>query len=408
MRVSTNIQFDSGLRAMNKQQSEINRLSQQISGERRVLTPADDPIAAAREVTLETGRLASVQMLRNQDDVRGQLKNVETALDSASDILSAFRTKLGAANNGALSVSDRETYAKELETMRDQLYGVANQQDENGNYRFSGFKAGTQAFVRNGDGTIAYNGDTGVREVQVGATRTMASNMTGNYLFMDVPTGKSGLTATANPANTGTGYMSSSTISNNVQWKADSANGPFTVTFGADGAYEVFDNATPTPNSVGTGTLSPKGGGITAAGVTLNMSGMPAPGDSFEFGKSQSQDIFATMQAAIDALRLPDDNNGTVQRNNAVREAQVDLDSGIDRVLEATTVVGARQKELDSLTDQDTLVRDNTAEEITRLVGMGPDELVAAISEMSQRTVSLTAAQKVYSQVAGMSLFNYI
>lgn len=407
MRISTNIQFDSGLRAMTSQQSAINRLSQQISGERRVLTPADDPIAAAREVTLETSRLAVVQMLRNQDDVRGQLSNVETAVGGASDLLSQFRTKLVSANSGSLSASDRETYAKELETMRDQLFGIANQQDEGGNYRFSGFKADTQAFVRKADGSIGYNGDAGVREVQVGATRTMPSNMSGNYLFVDIPTGKSGLTATANPANTGAGYMSGATITNSTAWKSQSANGPFSVNFDANGAYEVFDGSMP-PNSLATGTLPAGGGGITAAGVTLNVSGVPAAGDTFTFGKSDSQDIFATMQAAIDALRLPDDNNGTVQRNNALREAQVNLEGGIDRMLEATTVLGARQKELDSLTDQDTLVRDNTAAEITRLVGMGPDELVAAISEMSQRTVSLTAAQKVYAQVAGMSLFNLI
>lgn len=408
MRISTNIQFDSGLRAMTTQQSEINRLSQQISGERRVLTAADDPIAAAREVTLETSRLASVQMLRNQDDVRGQLTNVEASLDTATDVLSQFQTKLVSANAGSLSVSDRETYAKELETMRDQLFGIANQQDESGNYLFSGFKAGTQAFVRNGDGSVSYNGDGGVREVQVGATRAMASNMTGNYLFVDVATGKSGLTATAAATNAGAGYMSSSTISDSTQWKAESADGPYTVTFGADGAYEVFDGAAPTPNSVGTGTLGATGGGVTAAGVTLNIEGIPAAGDTFEFGQSGSQDIFATMQSAIDALRLPEDNNGTVQRNNALREAQVNLSGAADRILEATTLVGGRQKELDALTEQDTLVRDNTSKEITRLVGMGADELVAAVSELSQRTVSLSAAQKVYSQVAGMSLFNYL
>lgn len=493
MRVSTNIQFDAGLRAMTTQQSEIARLSQQISGERRVLNPGDDPIAAAREVTLAASRAAYAQMLSNQGDVSDSLKVNETALGNAKDTLDAFRTTLLKAGSGTLNDSDRASYAKDLESLRSQLISLANQQDGNGNYLFSGYAAKTQPFVTTGANTVSYLGDTGVREVQVGPSRTIASNLTGDYVFTSVPTGNGSVQASATGTNTGAGYVKTVSISDNTAWKAASAAGPYTVAFlstatgttgngitvaqsvtdpvawgkaavdapfalafGAGNSYTMTNakgietTGTFTPGApltlngmemtfatdpvagdtfsmsdiagdyqvtngagavVGTGSINgAKGGAVTFAGITLDIAGAVNAGDSITFKASGTADIFSSMQAAIDALRVPAANsyNSATRTNNVLRETLANIDSGLDRVLDATTSIGTRGVELDALTSQDTVNRDNADTQITKEVGMGADELVAAISELSQRTLSLQAAQKVYTQVAGMSLFNML
>jgi len=493
MRVSTNIQFDAGLRAMTNQQSEINRLSQQISGERKVLNPGDDPIAAAREVTLTATKAAYEQMLKNQSDVDGSLKLVEGNLDTAHDVLDQFRTKLIALNSGSLNDADRASHIKDMESLRTSLMAVANQTDSNGNFLFSGFAAKTQPFVSNAAGQVAYNGDTGVREVQVGPSRTVASNITGDYLFMSVPTGNGRVEGNATTTNTGSGYMKNVSVSDNTAWKAAQAAGPYSVDFvstttgtttngvavnqtvtdpaawgkaaankpfgiefGAGNTYTLTDGkgvattGTYTPGSpltvngmqmnfgatpaagdkfaigdvagkyevrngagavVTTGAIDPKvGGSVTVAGITLDIAGVPNAGDSFKFKTSGTADIFASMQTAIDAAKIPaaDAANGGTQRNNVLREMMANIDGGLDRMLEGITTVGSRQNELEGLTSQDTLSRDNVSAQITKEVGMGTEDLVAAISELAQRNLSLQAAQKVYAQVSSMSLFNII
>lgn len=495
MRVSTNIQYDAGLRAMTTQQAEIARLSQQISGERRVLNPGDDPIAAAREVTLEANRAAYAQMLSNQGDVADALKVNETALGNAQDTLEAFRTKLLAASSGTLNDADRASYAKDLESLRGQLLSLANQQDGNGNYLFSGFAAKTQPFVTTGTNTINYMGDTGIREVQVGPSRTIAANLTGDYLFASVPTGNGRVQGSADPTNTGAGYLKTVSVSDNTAWKAASANGPYSVeflsiatgttaggiavaqevtdplawgkaagnapyalAFGAGNTYTMTDakgiatTGTYTPGApttltlngmemefatapatgdtftmgdiagdyqvrdgggavVSTGSINGKtGGSVTFAGVTLDIAGAVNAGDSFTYEASGTADIFSSMQAAIDALRVPaaDSYNSATRTNNVLRQTLANIDSGLDRVLDATTSIGTRGAELTALTSQDTVNRDNTDAQITKEVGMGVEDLTAAISELAQRNLSLQAAQKVYAQVSSMSLFNII
>ena len=48
MRVSTSQIFDSGLQGMLRNQSALLNTQNHISAKKRVLTPSDDPVAAAR------------------------------------------------------------------------------------------------------------------------------------------------------------------------------------------------------------------------------------------------------------------------------------------------------------------------------------------------------------------------
>ena len=52
MRVSTSGMFDSGTTAILQQQEALIKTQQQLSTGRRILTPSDDPIAAAKAINL--------------------------------------------------------------------------------------------------------------------------------------------------------------------------------------------------------------------------------------------------------------------------------------------------------------------------------------------------------------------
>src|SRR5699024_3933287 len=94
-----------------------------------------------------------------------------------------------------------KSVAKDLEGVYNQLLGSANAQDGNGNYIFSGFDSKTKAYD-GGDGSLSFNGDGNQRELQVGASRRLATNDPGNAVFGPYPGQYSG---SADTANNGTG-----------------------------------------------------------------------------------------------------------------------------------------------------------------------------------------------------------
>ena len=48
MRVSSGMIHDAGVASINRQTSSLLHLQQQLASGRRILTPSDDPVAAAR------------------------------------------------------------------------------------------------------------------------------------------------------------------------------------------------------------------------------------------------------------------------------------------------------------------------------------------------------------------------
>ena len=61
MRISTSMIYDLGVASLQHQQGEQVHLQQQISSGRRVLTPSDDPVAAASALDV-----AQAQSLNDQ------------------------------------------------------------------------------------------------------------------------------------------------------------------------------------------------------------------------------------------------------------------------------------------------------------------------------------------------------
>jgi flagellar hook-associated protein 3 FlgL len=90
------------------------------------------------------------------------------------------------AANDTLSLQDRQSIALELGTLRDQILSMANSQDSNGNYLFSGSRTGEPAFSKDADGRILYKGDHSRMKVNVGDNRRMNLNLPGSDVFTRV------------------------------------------------------------------------------------------------------------------------------------------------------------------------------------------------------------------------------
>ena len=182
MRISTNILFESGAARIGDLQSSLVKTQQQIATGRRILTPSDDPVGAARALDVSQSQSLNTRYGVNRQSARSALSAEEGTLSSVTSVLQDVKSTVIAAGNGTLSDTERGFMAAELRGRFDQLLGLANSRDAQGNYLFSGFQATTPAFAQTATGA-QYQGDLGQLKVQVDSTRQMAISDQGQAIF---------------------------------------------------------------------------------------------------------------------------------------------------------------------------------------------------------------------------------
>lgn len=150
-------------------------------------------------------------------------------MSSVTTILQDVKALLVKAG-GTLTDADRGAIATELQSKMDQLQGLANTDDGNGQFLFAGFKSGSAPFVNQG-GSIVYAGDQGQRMMQVDVSRQMAGSDDGRSIFQSVQ-GGAGYVTTSGATNTGTGVFSATSVVDlgHVDYGKD-----FSITFSGTG-----------------------------------------------------------------------------------------------------------------------------------------------------------------------------
>ena len=106
----------------------------------------------------------------------------DSTLASVTNLLQSVQDTVTSAGNGTLSDANRASMATTLQANLDQLVGLANTTDAQGNYVFSGYQSNTRAFVQTATGAT-YQGDSGQQLLQVDGSRQMAIGNTGQSVF---------------------------------------------------------------------------------------------------------------------------------------------------------------------------------------------------------------------------------
>lgn len=88
-----------------------------------------------------------------------------------------------------------------------------------------------------------------------------------------------------------------------------------------------------------------------------------------------------------------------------MQTAQGNLDNAYQVALQAQVTVGTQQAQLTTLNSSGSNYGEQLKEQISKLQSV---DYTSAISQFSQQQVSLQAAQKTFTAMQGMSLFQYI
>lgn len=402
MRISTQSFYAQSQSAMGSQQQKLFRIQQQLSAGTKFLTPADDPVAAARALGVSQSMAESAQYTSNRSRAMLSLSQEETALKSATSIMQNMKTLAVQAGNGTLSDADRASLATTLQSNLDQLVNVANADDGNGQFLFAGFKSANPPFVQDAGG-IRYIGDQGQRLMQIDVSRQMSTTDDGRSIFQSVQ-GGAGYVASAGAGNTGSGVFGSVGLTD-----ATAANygKDFVISF-SGGNYTVSTKDTP-PVVAATGPYVADAP-ISFGGLQVKLSGTPADGDTFDVSTARNAgtDIFAAIGDMITALKQPLAGGGDAARAellNALSTFNVKVTNAHDNVLTVISSVGSRMNEIEAL---DTGAGSRFLIDKAYLSEIEDLDPAAAISEYLQRETALKATQQTFARLHSIALFNYL
>ncbi|PTN11789.1 flagellar hook-associated protein FlgL [Nitrosomonas aestuarii] len=402
MRVSTNGMYDSGTIAMLRQQDALIKTQQQISTGRRILTPADDPIAAAQALNVSQAASINSQYSVNRGHALTSLGLVETTLQSITSNLQDVRQVAVNAGNPTLSDTDRKSLAIELRGHFEALLGQANITDGTGNYLFSGFQENTQPFTHKGF-NVQYNGDQGQRLNQVGPSRQIAVSNSGTDVFERIKNGNGIFVTAANATNTGSGVINSGSVTAPASLTGHS----YDITFSVSGNVATYDIVDTTSGAtLSSGNAFANNNTISFDGLQFSIKGDPANGDKFTVSPSTNQSIFTTIGNLITTLEAPSSGQpgGTLLTNN-LNSALRNLDNSLENILSTRASVGSRLQEVEAL---ESMGEDFEIQYEQRLSELRDVDFAKAISDLNRQQVYLEAAQKSFATVTGLSLFDFI
>ncbi|ENO3978588.1 flagellar hook-associated protein 3 [Aeromonas veronii] len=169
---------------------EYARLDRQISTQKRILQPSDDPVGSVQLLGLQKEQVAMAQYQKNIANAKSQLSQGELQLDTMTNMLMRLRELTQTAANGSLSEGDRKAVASEVAIIKDGLLDLVNARNESGSSLFSGSKVDETALVKVTDpkdtdfGGYRYQGDRLVREVGIAKGVTVGLNQTADQLFL--------------------------------------------------------------------------------------------------------------------------------------------------------------------------------------------------------------------------------
>jgi flagellar hook-associated protein 3 FlgL len=404
IRISTASIYANGTAQMNSLQTQMARTQMQLSSNKRMLSPSDDPVASARVLEVTQSKAMNTQFASNRTSAKNNLEQEDSTLSGVTDSIRAVQSLVARAGDGALSQADRESLATELDGRIADLVGLANTTDGAGGYLFSGYQLGTQPFTQTPAGA-SYNGDQGQRELQIGASRKIPISDTGSSVFENNVASKGSYATAAGFTNTGDAAISTPMVLDRTKVTGHDYAINFTV--GAGGTtYDVVDKNLPAPGTVLSTQAYTPGSPITFDGMQMNINGTPANGDTFDVKASQKQSLFTTLADLSRALRT----TATTPASQAALTSSLgiagdNLSNALDNVLKVQSSVGARLTEIDNLDSAGTQMDVQYASSLSSLQDL---DMVSAISLFSQQQVTLQAAQKSFQLMSGLSLFNYI
>ncbi len=405
MRISTSQIYSANIRSLNTLQVQIAHTTLQMSTGQRILSPADDPVGAARATELTQSAATNTQYATNRTAAINTLSLSQGVLESVTYLLQDVQETALTAGNGSISDTSRQALATDVQSRLQDLLGLANSTDGMGNFLYSGAQGNVKPFAETAGGVV-FQGDDVQRKVQVASSRQISSTDSGADIFVRIRNGNGTFQTAPAAGNTGSGIISQGAVTNPALYTGDNYQVAFTVA-GAT-TFTVTDVTTGLPVAGMSNVPYVSGQAISFDGIQFDIEGTPANGDTFTVAPSSNQSIFDTLTQLVATLSMalpPGDAAAAAAYSQGLNKAYAALNQDLNAVLGVRATTGARLNELDALQatgDQFGLQFQKT------LSSIQDTDYNKAITDLTQQKLVLQAAQQSFALVSKLTLFNYI
>ena len=403
MRVTTNMSYQSSMRALQKASERLDKASEQMTTGDKFATAGEDPTGMAQKLSLTSKITAFQQYSVNGSLLDSSLTLEGTILDSVTTNLQSAYTLTQKSVNGAMSDSDKKSIASELEQLQTQLYDLMNSKNADGEYIFGGNQSQTQPFVKNDVGDYEFKGDTGQRMIQVAPSVQIAANDSGLSVFQQVATRRTVSSATATDLTIGVSSQSEfdSFFRNKYDFTTPANNQYKISTTAGPDKYKITGNNGYTQ----TGDYIP-GEAINFNGVSLTMTAAAGsgPAQQFTLDAPTNDNVLNSLNKMIEALK----NSSALTEEewtSTVANVQTHINNTLDRVGITQGAVGGRQNNLDQVLTSNASLEVIATEARANVAEI---DIYEAISNVSQQENALTMAQQAFSKVHSSTLFDYL
>jgi flagellar hook-associated protein 3 FlgL len=182
MRISPDYTPDILAALANARQQEQEAL-EEISSGRRVSAPSDDPAAFAAYVQNRARAAENDQFLYSNSSAQALLQAGDSTLSSVVSNLQRAITLGTQGATGTISQSQRDAITTELRGIQQSLVTLANTSFR-GSPIFAGTSSSTPFSLDSSTGDVEYLGNSTVNQALIADGRTLATNMSGNDLFL--------------------------------------------------------------------------------------------------------------------------------------------------------------------------------------------------------------------------------
>jgi len=418
MRISTSQFYQVSANSMSKMQSDLQDQVKYLSAGKQVLTAKDAPIQNASLGGIKAELRSIERFETNIIQAVNHNNRQEVSLSNAQDILIQVQEIFIQANNGAYDDENLKSLSAQLKSNLDQLMDIANTKNETGEYVFSGFQVDKRPFSIAPDNIVTYSGDNREAELQISANIRVTKNTPGDDLFMNIdnsvgdffPTAITNLTPPADPdPEEPYIYVETAKIVDRQAYNAAAMTPNLTFDFADTNADGVADQLTVTDGAavVSHGPV-PFTAGQTIAfnGMEVELDGNPLPGDTFSLVPQEKVSVFDTIKSSIDWI------DSTIKGTSDKKQLQVDykhvltqLDGAFGHITSKRAEVGITLNKID--------VQRNVAQDLDVMLQSSRGKIedldfASAVSLFEQQKMSLQATQQTFTQIEGLSLFNYI
>ena len=407
MRISTNQIYDQNMRSIMQNQGDLAKTQEQLASGKRIITPSDDPVGAAKVLRLTEEIDELTQFQRNNDLVTGSLEQQEAVLTNITNSVNRARTLVIQAGSGALDSPDRKAIGAELEQIKLEIFDLMNTQDADGNYLYAGFQSGNQAFEYNPTATgkaITFTGDAGVSFVQLSNSSKIQSTSNGYEVFENV---LSRYKFSTDPASTAVVSEASvkqqgtfDTFFDKNYDPVNTGNNDYRINFLASGQAELVNQ--------GTGVIVESVAYTSGQPFTIKGMGFEAtavPGDSIDLSlDAPEKKSMAQTLHEIQAV-LNDSSIDSFELQESISDALVGLDNGLEKLSLEHASIGSR------LNIAESIYESNLDMEIAAKASRSSiqdTDYAEASTEFAKQETALSAALATFPQVTELSLFNFI